>query len=806
MSATVDLGTKLEIITDYYGAGTIWDRMDISGLTADQINAMYNSLPGSSFTIDRTPSGLNLGRSYTNPFELPVVPGTDFDSNIPGGSYGSGNTFSGNIPANIITDPSTGAPVRQTAGALNGSGLSVATIADRISLAVAGVNIGAKFGLKIDEALYNKWPDFWDTYLPGMNPQTWNTLVGVNPVGDFFLRVLFGITGDNMTGYISDDVLAYYYQMLRDAGAFDTGGKSITVNNPTVGNRTLIHVPQYTSPGFISRITTGGESSPVPHGAIVTSGSVDFIWCCRQNNSNDMKWWFFSKTPFTLSSTLNSTIISPTIIESTQTYYYPDKPIYYTSQTTYNSNFNPRPITVISPYIEYKLSQLMEGGNGTEEEVGQILLYQSTIEEDAPVDGITQLPDSTQYPPTNITGSTPQQVKQQLQQEYPDLFQDAITETTMQDDGTTTTTTYVPIPWTTEGLNPDEPTTGDGKGQTDTQVDEETGQQTLPTTPQDEQTQPPDTGEGSAPVPPVPTGSASSLWAVYNPSQGELNSFGAWLWSSNFVEQIKKLFADPMQAIIGVHKVFASPHTGGSQTIKCGYLDSGVSASVVTSQYTTVDCGSASLREYFGNVFDYDPFTKISIFLPFIGIVPLNTADVMRSTVSVKYKVDVITGACLAEVNISRDGGGGILYTYGGSAIVTYPVSSGSYVGAVQAALSTALGIGSAIATGGASLGAYAGMVLGGLANAKTQVQHSGQFSGSSGAMGGKKPYLIVSRPQTRTPSGIASFKGLPSNAIHKLSSCEGFVKVQEVHIASKSAYDNEIQEIESLLKAGVII
>ena len=259
-------------------------------------------------------------------------------------------------------------------------------------------------------------------------------------------------------------------------------------------------------------------------------------------------------------------------------------------------------------------------------------------------------------------------------------------------------------------------------------------------------------------------------------------------------------------AIIGVHKVFASPHTGGSQTIKCGYLDSGVSASVVTSQYTTVDCGSASLREYFGNVFDYDPFTKISIFLPFIGIVPLNTADVMRSTVSVKYKVDVITGACLAEVNISRDGGGGILYTYGGSAIVTYPVSSGSYVGAVQAALSTALGIGSAIATGGASLGASAGMVLGGLANAKTQVQHSGQFSGSSGAMGGKKPYLIVSRPQTRTPSNISLFKGIPSNAIHKLSSCDGYVKVQEVHIASKTAYDNEIQEIESLLKTGVII
>lgn len=803
MSATVDLGTKLEIITDYYGAGTIWDRMDISGLTADQINAMYNSLPGSSFTIDRTPSGLNLGRNYTNPFELPVVPGTDFDSNIPGGSYGSGNTFRGDVPANIITDPSTGTPVRQTAGALNGSGLTVATVADKISLAVTGVNIGAKLGMKIDEALYQLNPQWWDENLPTINPQTWNSIVGINPVGDFFMRVLFGITGNTMTGYISEDALAYYYQLLRDMGAFGEPGQGTanytgstsqfpdpnTTSVKIIGN-TFVHkyYLSNTRRWYVDTSTFTDcsivilQASGRLYYTILKSGTGTIT---EQRDTLDMQTGAISHTTRTgLGSTVNT---------------YNGTPFTYFTQNITSGGVQQDEYTPTSPYTHFSTNRTEIIQTGT-------IVFDGTITPDGGIDGVTPMPGATQYPPTNITGQTPPEVKQQLQQQYPDLFQDAITETTMQDDGTTTTTTYVPIPWVTEGLDPENPTTGEGKTQTDTQVDEETGQQTMPTTPQDEQTQPPDTGEGSTPEPPVPTGSASSLWAVYNPSQGELNSFGAWLWSSNFVEQIKKLFADPMQAIIGVHKVFASPHTGGSQTIKCGYLDSGVSASVVTNQYTTVDCGSASLREYFGNVFDYDPFTKISIFLPFIGIVPLNTADVMRSTVSVKYKVDVITGACLAEVNISRDGGGGILYTYGGSAIVTYPVSSGSYVGAVQAALSTALGIGSAIATGGASLGASAGMVLGGLANAKTQVQHSGQFSGSSGAMGGKKPYLIVSRPQTRVPSNISLFKGIPSNAIHKLSSCEGFVKVQEVHIASKTAYDNEIQEIESLLKAGVII
>lgn len=791
----LDLATKLSIVTDYYGAGTIWDRMSINGLSSEQINAMYNSLPASSFTVDRTPSGLNLGRNYSNPFELPVTPGTDFDSNIPGGSYGGGNTFTGNVPANLEVDPNTGLPVRQTAGPTTSGGSILPAIADRVALAVTGVNIGAKLGLAIDSGLYNLNPSWWDENLPSINPQTWNSLVGQNPVGDFFLRVLFGINNNQMTGYISEDALAYYYTLLREKGVWSTGGEEYDVDTSTVDDSVLSMPINNYSIHPSSNVTMLFNSPPATYPVIssaVSDAQSTVYWTLVEVYPNDYWWFGVSDAPFKFSNTPNLPTYwnASTVTSNGITYYATITPQFITSKTVNLVSFSPSLSTAGRSNIAWEIAYI---------------LFHSTVTPKQSVPGFNQLPDSTQYPPTNITGQTPQQVKQQLQQEYPDLFTDAVTERTMQDDGSITETTYVPIPWVTDGLNPQQPTTGDGRGQTDTEVDPTTGEQVLPTTQQDEPTQPPATGEGEAPVPAVPTGSASSLWAVYNPSQGQLNSFGAWLWSSDFVEQLKKLFADPMQAIIGVHKVFATPSTGGSQTIKCGYLDSGVSAAVVTNQYTTVDCGSASLREYFGNVFDYDPFTKVSIFLPFIGIVPLNTADVMRSTVSVKYKVDVITGACLAEVSISRDGGGGILYTYGGSAIVTYPVSSGSYIGAVQAALSTAIGIGSAIATGGASLGASAGMVLGGLSHAKTQVQHSGQFSGCSGAMGGKKPYLIISRPQTRTPQRIAEYEGIPTNSIHQLINCNGFTKVKEVHVVSKTAYDNEIQEIESLLKTGVI-
>lgn len=803
--SSVDFATKLDMITDYYGVGTIWDRMGVDGLTTDQINAMFNSLPSSSFNVSRSFDGTVLGREYTNPFELPVVPGTDFDSNIPGGSFGGGNSFTGNVPANIVTDPSTGDITRITGGATTGGGLTLPSVVDKVGLAVMGVNIGAKLGLAIDSALYRTLDDWFGVKVPGLDPTTWNRLCGQSAAGDWLLRTLFGITNNDMTAYIPEELLAYYYQLMRDEQFLNVPGESfpeyedsavgkVITDLGVTGNNFLADwlntmTPPYTyAPGvgdivnnFLSTYDTGNK---------IVRIEGRYFWRTYTPEGYSMSL-YISDSPYSIGSTV-STPISCHYLQFYCRWVVSAGVV--TSMTVTSAR-------VVSSYLNPFMGQRQDSDTWFASNINV------TESSDKP-DGVSELPDAVQYPPTNITGTTPQQVLPQLKQQYPDLFDGSVTQKTLQDDGTVTETTLVPIPWTTTDtdLDDEQATTGDGKGQTDTQVDPETGEKILPTTPQDEQTQPPDTGEGSTPTPPMPTGSASSLWAVYNPSQGELNSFGAWLWSSNFVEQIKKLFADPMQAIIGVHKVFASPHTGGSQTIKCGYLDSGVSASVVTNQYTTVDCGSASLREYFGNVFDYDPFTKVSIFLPFIGIVPLNTADVMRSTISVKYRVDVITGACLAEVSVSRDGGGGILYTYGGSAIVTYPVSSGSYVGAVQAALSTALGIGSAIATGGASLGASAGMVLGGLANAKTQVQHSGQFSGSSGAMGGKKPYLIVSRPQTRTPKKISDYKGIPSNAIHKLSSCSGFVKVQEVHVASKSAYDNEIQEIESLLKAGVII
>jgi hypothetical protein len=316
---------------------------------------------------------------------------------------------------------------------------------------------------------------------------------------------------------------------------------------------------------------------------------------------------------------------------------------------------------------------------------------------------------------------------------------------------------------------------------------------------------PPTTGDGDTPPSIVPTGSASSLYAIYNPTQQEVNDFGAWLWSPNFVDQLLKLFNDPMQAIIGLHKVFATPIIGGRQNIKVGYLDSGVSSNTVADQYTVIDCGSVSLPEYFGNVFDYSPFTDVAIFLPFIGFQPLNVADIMRSTISVKYSVDVLSGACLAEVSVIRDGAGGVLYTYSGNCAVQYPLSSGSYMGIIA----TIAGVATSAVAGAAAGGPVGAAVAGGMSalhGSGTRVGLSGNISGNAGAMGVKKPYLVISRPQTQLASTFPNQQGYPTNYSATLGSYSGFVQCRAMHVESTCATRAEISEIQSLLSDGVMV
>jgi hypothetical protein len=69
-----------------------------------------------------------------------------------------------------------------------------------------------------------------------------------------------------------------------------------------------------------------------------------------------------------------------------------------------------------------------------------------------------------------------------------------------------------------------------------------------------------------------------------------------------------------------------------------------------------------------------------------------------------------------------------------------------------------------------------------------------------------KKPFIIIERPNYSVPDFFTKYEGRVSNKTANLGSVSGFTMVEAVHLDGITATTGEILEMESLLKAGVIL
>ena len=314
-------------------------------------------------------------------------------------------------------------------------------------------------------------------------------------------------------------------------------------------------------------------------------------------------------------------------------------------------------------------------------------------------------------------------------------------------------------------------------------------------------------------APSKPSGniSASSLYTIWNPSQAQLNNLARFLWSTDFVDTIKKILQSPMDALISLALFPVKPPTDGAHNISLGYIDSGVSALRVSDQFMTVQTSGLVVPHKYNSYLDYAPYTSAEIFLPFIGFCPLNINDIMGKSVDVTYNIDLLSGVCTAIVHANAQS----LYSYSGNMAMFLPLSAGNWArmltpifGMVGGVATLSAGIGGVM--GGAPLLASTSMAVRGAESignlGGNSVSRSGGISGNAGIMGDYQPFIVVTRPINDKPTTYDTNLGQTYNKSARLGTLSGFTVIEEAHIEGMNATDAEKQEIERLLKEGVIL
>lgn len=287
-----------------------------------------------------------------------------------------------------------------------------------------------------------------------------------------------------------------------------------------------------------------------------------------------------------------------------------------------------------------------------------------------------------------------------------------------------------------------------------------------------------------------------------------------YLLSDDFITNVKKLFANPIEYIMGMSLLPVVPQNTTPSNIIIGGLDSEIPSNLLTKEFQYFDCGSINVKEKWGGFPDYSPATKCSLYAPFIGMVELNTDDVMDGELTLRYRIDLLTGECVAmlKCDTSRDING-IVYHYRGSVSHSTPITNSDYSQKISAILNGAGAIVGAVASG--ATGNIGGAISSGVSGAtsliegfasKPTIQRTGGISGTCGIMDVLTPYLLIDRPVQALPSTYKKLNGYSSCQGGKLNQFTGFVQISEIDLSGLTCTEEEKQEIINDLKGGIFI
>lgn len=313
----------------------------------------------------------------------------------------------------------------------------------------------------------------------------------------------------------------------------------------------------------------------------------------------------------------------------------------------------------------------------------------------------------------------------------------------------------------------------------------------------------------------------SRMIELFCPTSIQINDLADFLFSYNFFDWLQKDLTNLDQILLSFGMVPFSVTKSGTQSITLLGFDISswahpIYLDTVAEQYVELDMGTINLAtnpkiHRSDSVFDYSPFSRLGVYLPFIGFQELDIDEFRERSVHLVYRVDLLSGSCIALLGTDL----GWIYQFSGNCLTQLPLTSsdisGIVNGAIQIATTAAIGgTSSAIAGGGEKI--VGGIVSDSSATAnstmgmKPNFKHSGSIGASGSMMAVKQPYLFLTTPREAVPKQYQKYSGLPSNITARLGDLSGFTVVEDIRLNGLVATSSEVSEIYDLLKKGVII
>lgn len=332
------------------------------------------------------------------------------------------------------------------------------------------------------------------------------------------------------------------------------------------------------------------------------------------------------------------------------------------------------------------------------------------------------------------------------------------------------------------------------------------------------------------PIPDLPPiGAADVSWLkLFKMTTAQLNDFGAQMTPKAAWQLLQAYFTNPLDAIIGILLIPVDAPTGGARTPAIGDFSWDKAYPIMNSEFYALDCGTITIPPYWDSAFDFGPFTRLQLFLPFIGYRDIDADEVMGGTIRIVYHIDLCTGDCTAFVARSASPSDTygprpeqVIAQYNGNCATRVPTGRINHDNAISASLGL---LGSAINVGGSIMGAALGQpgnisasqvanqVSGGTMTAvngfKRQVQRSGNIAAAAGYMGITRPYIIRQIPHQDLPKEYKRLEGYPANKGGTLAQFAGtgLNTVEAMELTGFNGFESEREELLSILRGGVIV